>query len=71
MDRRVTVGGNVTAVMTAQNASPESVAEATHLDLSELDARLNDVEPFTLSELITVGGFLHVPPASFLEGVPA
>ena len=61
------VAANVRSAISATGNTPESVAEATDLTISTLNARLSGRTPFSFSELVTVGGFLHVEPADFME----
>ena len=74
MDMRrttATIAGNVVSAMAAQGVSPETLASATHIDLPALRERLESIEEFSVAELVNVGGFLHVPTESLLEGVAA
>lgn len=66
-----TVAENVLAAIAETGATLHGVAEAAHIDLPELNLRLEGVEEFTVSELVCVGGFLHVPAQSLIEGVAA
>ena len=59
---------NVSAAIHDAGASVETVAEATGIPCSELNAHLRGESPFTLDELGSVGGFLRLSPAVFLKG---
>lgn len=70
MDRRTTptnVARNVTDVIRAAGATPESVAAATDIPLHVLRERLSGESPFTLDELEAVGGFFRTPIDRFFE----
>lgn len=72
-DRRAaaSVAERVVDVMLATGNTPESVAEATDLTISDLNERLEGVTPFNIRELVQVGGFLRLSPSQFLKGVHA
>ena len=72
-DRRIaqTVGARVHDALSASSISIATVAEATDLEITDLSDRLTGRSAFTVRELVRVGGFLHVPPSRFLEGVRA
>ena len=64
-----TVAANVAHAIAASGLTPESVAQATDLTISELHERLNGESPFMFRELVMVGGFLRFPTPQFFEGV--
>jgi hypothetical protein len=73
MDSRrptVTVAQRIRAAIQSTGNTAESVAEATAVPLTKL---LNSptAGELTVEEVARVGGFLHVAPASFFEGVTA
>jgi len=47
--------------MTATGADGHKVAEAADMTLTDLNARLDGVDEFTVAELVHVGGFLALP----------
>lgn len=47
------------------------MAKATGIPLEHLNHCLEGTDEFTVTDLGNVGGFLHVSPARFLEGVAA
>lgn len=72
MERRIpTVAGNIADAMDAQHVTVPSVAEATHIPVSDLEARLSGEVEFKFSEVVSVGGFLRLSPATFFEGAAA
>lgn len=54
--------GSVLRVAANTGNTTESVAAATGIDLSKR-------QDMTFSEMVAVGGFLHVRPEQFVEGV--
>lgn len=62
---------NVSTKISAAGIPPAKIAQAIDLTLPELSARLEGNAEFTFAELVQVGGFLHVCPSQFLEGVAA
>lgn len=62
---------NVKLAASAAGATPATLAQATDMPLPEMDARLSGRTPFTISELVRAGGFLHVPADSLLAEVAA
>jgi hypothetical protein len=74
MERRTpaaAVARNVSSAITAAGMTPAVVAEATDIPLPELEGLLRNEKPFELPALVSVGGFLHVSPISFLNGAAA
>ena len=73
MDRRSAAGvTDAIASWAAAVGDPATViASATDLSISESRARLDGVEQFDLAEVLQIGGFLHVRPSVFFEGVTA
>ena len=63
------VAANVAALIS--NHSLTTVAQAADMHEEDLDARLNGDAPFTVNDLVRVGGFLRVSPARFMEGLTA
>ena len=72
-DRRdaETVGANVAAAISSSGTSVATVAEATDFTVADLNQRLEGRSPFTVRDLVSIGGFLHFKPSRFLEGVRA
>jgi hypothetical protein len=69
MDRRSlteTVARNVRSAAAALGTSPETLAQATDIQLPVMNDRLNAVTPFTIPELLSVGGFFRIPVDQFL-----
>lgn len=46
--------------MTATGADGNKVAQAADMTITDLNARLNGVDEFTVAELVLVGGFLRL-----------
>ena len=65
------MGANVAAAISSTGESVATVAEATDLTIADLNQRLEGRSPFTVRDLVRVGGFLHFQPSRFLEGVCA
>lgn len=71
MNRRTitgTVAQNVVSAAAAHGVASAAIAEATDMNLSDLESRLSAETPFTISELVRVGGFLCVPADLLMEG---
>lgn len=66
----MTVAQRVRDAIQSTGNTVESVAEATAVPLPKLLSHPSAGE-LTVQEVATVGGFLHVAPASFFEGVTA
>lgn len=62
------IAQTILATATDKHVSTHTIAKATGLDAHEIDARLNGAQPFTVSELVQVGGLLSVPAWELLEG---
>lgn len=74
MDRRSLtqmVARNVSSAAAAAGVTPETLAQATDIQLPVMNDRLAAVTPFTIPELLSVGGFLRIPMDLFLEEVAA
>jgi hypothetical protein len=72
MDQNVAtglVGARVSAALRVAGVSVRTLSEATDIPISELESRLSGDTDFTISELVSVGGFLRSPANTFLEGV--
>ncbi len=63
------VRNHVTAAITAAGVTVPILSEATDIPSDILNSRLNGHTEFLMTELEAVGGFFHVNPASFLEGI--
>lgn len=69
MERRTQqITANVKATLAAHDVSEEIVAQAADLSTEERE-QLTGTRPVELAVLAEVGGFLHVPIRTFLEGV--
>lgn len=74
MDRRSlteTVARNVRSAAAAFGTSPETLAQATDIQLHVMNDRLDAVSPFTITELLSVGGFFRIPAHQFLSEAAA
>lgn len=65
------VGESVKTQLAARSIAIDTLATATDFTVADLDDRLEGRFPFTVRELVKVGGFLHFAPSRFLEGVRA
>lgn len=65
-----TIATNVAETIASNDATKESVAQAADMTVAALDEHLTDGE-FLFEQLVAVGGFLHVHPTTFFEGVNA
>ena len=63
------VAANVAAHTSAYPLT--TVAQAADMREEDLKARLNGDTPFTVNDLVRVGGFLRLSPARFMEGLHA
>jgi hypothetical protein len=59
----------VAAVMETHDVTAETLSEATDIRFSTLREHLDNKSPFTLGELMDVGGFFRTPVSHFLEEV--
>ncbi len=65
--RRVkAVAEGITSAIAKAGISAHVIAKAADVPNSEFDARIANGD-LTISELVNVGGFLHVEPKTFLE----
>jgi hypothetical protein len=74
MDRRSiteTVARNVRSAAAEFGTSPDTLAQATDIQLPVMNDRLNAVTPFTVTELLSVGGFFRIPADQFLSEAAA
>lgn len=72
MERRspaARVARNVELAVGTFTCPTQTISEATDIRASDLVSRLSNESPFTLSELVRVGGLLRVSPDKFFAGV--
>lgn len=65
------VANTILSTATDKHVGTAHIAKATGLDMQGTHDRLAGVVPFTVSELVQVGGLLSVPPWELLEGTTA
>lgn len=63
------VAANVAAL--TSNHPLTTVAQAADMHEEDLNERLHGDTPFTVNDLVRVGGFLRIPAARFMEGLTA
>lgn len=74
MDRRSApeaVAQSLSSRLAAAGETPATLAAATDIGLPAAHAILSGARDMSVAELALVGGFLHINPASLLEGVAA
>jgi|GEM_PF-6221974 len=65
-----TIAANLADAIISAGASLESVALAADTTTSDMSARVTpDAPDYPFEDLVAVGGFLHVHPSTFYEGV--
>lgn len=65
-----TIAANLADAITSNGASIESVASAADTTTTEMSTRVTtDAPDYPFADLVAVGGFLHVHPSTFYEGV--
>ena len=67
IDERIAKG--VRSIAADRQVDAHTIAKAAGLTHSEMNDRLTGRAPFTVSELVQVGGLLHVPAGELLEGI--
>ncbi|QOC26083.1 hypothetical protein [Microbacterium hominis] len=63
------VAANIAALISPYPLT--TVAQAADMREEDLNARLHGDAPFTVNDLVRVGGFLRISPARFMEGLHA
>lgn len=74
MERRAlteTIARSIDSAAIEAGYTPAILAAATDTDESETRALLNGDRPATLSDLVSVGGFLRIPIDHFVKGAVA
>jgi len=67
IDERIAKG--IRSIAADRQVDAHTIAKAAGLTNSEMNDRLNGRAPFTVSDLVQVGGLLHVPAGELLEGI--